>query len=141
MKYVNRLCDAEIETLRDMHRYHPSSSTRIRAHSLLLSNQGTSIPTIARMYQVDRRTVSSWIDRWHAHGLVGLYQQPGAGRPPILTAQEESKVQHYLEKYPQDLKRVVYELEQETDKRVSLKTIKRIIKKTLQLETDSSVAG
>ena len=131
MKYVKPLVDYEIATLHEMHRHHPSSRTRMRAHSLLLSHQGKSLSTIAQIYQVDCRSVSSWIDRWHADGLVGLYHHPGAGRPPTFNAEEEAKVQYYLEQYPKDLKRVVYELEQETQKRVSTKTIKRIIKKTL----------
>ena len=129
MKYVSPLTDDEIVTLREMHRNHSSSRTRMRAHSLLLSHQGKSIATISQIYQVDCRSVSSWIDRWHADGLVGLYHQSGAGRPPILNAEEEAKVHHYLKQYPKDLKRVVHELEQDTHKRVSTKTIKRIIKK------------
>lgn len=131
MKYVSPLDDCEIETLREMHRHHPSRRARMRAHSLLLSHQGVSIPRIAQIYQVDRRSVSWWIDRWHTKGLTGLYDQPGAGRRPILNADEQQKVQQYLQAYPKDLKRVVYQLEQETQKRVSTKTIKRIIKKTL----------
>jgi transposase len=112
-----------------MHRYHPSRRARMRAHSLLLSHQGVSIPHIARIYQVDRRSVSTWIDRWQTRGLVGLYDQPGAGRRPILSVDEQHKVQQYLQQYPQDLKRVVHQLEQETRTRVSTKTIKRFIKK------------
>jgi transposase len=100
------------------------------AHSLLLSHQGFSIPQIARLYQVDRRSVSSWIDSWQTPGLVGLYDQPGAGRRPALSADEQQKVQQYLHQYPQDLKQVVHKLEQETSKRVSTKTIKRFIKKS-----------
>ena len=141
MKYVTPLQDYEIETLREMHRYHPSRRTRMRAHSLLLSHQGVSIPGIAQIYQVDRRSVSGWIDRWHTKGLIGLDDQPGAGRQPKLNAEEQQKVQQYLQTYPKNLKRVVYELERETQKRVSTKTIKRLIKKTLQLETDSQVTG
>src|SRR5215831_1219580 len=96
MKYVTPLNEAEIQTLHDMHRYHPSRRTRMRAHSLLLSHQGISIPRIAQIYQVDRRGVSSWIDRWQTYGLVGLYDQPGAGRRPTLSADEQQKVQQYL---------------------------------------------
>jgi transposase len=129
MKYVKPLNDHEIETLAQMHRYHPARRPRMRAHSLLLSHQGASIPQIARMYQVDRRSVSSWIDRWHGQGLVGLYDQPGAGRRPTLNDEEQQKVQQYLHQYPKDLKRVVYEIAQETTKRISTKTVKRIIKK------------
>ena len=44
----------------------------MRAHSLLLSHQGCSIPHIARFYQVDRRSVSTWLDRWQTMGVVGF---------------------------------------------------------------------
>ncbi len=129
MKYVAPLTDAEIQTLHAMHRYHPSRRARMRAHGLLLSHQGVSMPQIACMYQVDYRSVSSWIDQWQTRGLVGLYDQPGAGRRPILSLDEQQKVQQYLQDSPKDLKKVVHQLEQETRKRVSTKTIKRLIKK------------
>jgi transposase len=129
MKYVAPLTDVEIQTLHAMHRYHPSRRARMRAHSLLLSHQGVSMPQIACMYQVDYRSVSSWIDQWQTRGLVGLYDQPGAGRRPILSLDEQQKVQKYLQDSPKDLKKVVHQLEQETRKRVSTKTIKRLIKK------------
>jgi transposase len=129
MKYVALLTDVEIQTLQEMHRYHPARRARMRAHSLLLSHQGVSMPQIARMYQVDYRSVSSWIDQWQTRGLVGLYDQPGAGRRPTLSLDEQQKVQQYLQDSPKDLKKVVHQLEQETGKRVSTKTIKRLIKK------------
>jgi transposase len=44
----------------------------MRAHSLLLSHHGYSMPHIAQFYQVDRRSVSTWIDRWQTMGLGGL---------------------------------------------------------------------
>ena len=130
MKYVAPLRDDELQTLHDMHRYHPVRRARIRAHSLLLSHQGFSIPHIARFYQVDRRSVSTWIDRWQTRGLVGLDDQPGSGRRPLLNDAEQQKVHAYLSQYPKDIKKVVQALEQETTKRVSTKTIKRFIKKT-----------
>ena len=80
MKYVAPLTAVEIQTLQEMHRYHLSRRARMRAHSLLLSHQGVSMPQIARIYQVDYRSVSSWLDQWQTRGLVGLYDQPGAGR-------------------------------------------------------------
>src|SRR2546426_4401681 len=73
MTYVAPLTAVEIHTLHEMHRSHPSRRARMRAHSLLLSHQGVSMPQIACMYQVDYRSVSSWIDQWQTRGLVGLY--------------------------------------------------------------------
>jgi transposase len=103
MKYVAPLRDDEIQTLHDMHRYHPARRARMRAHSLLLSHQGFSIPDIARFYHVDRRSVSTWIDRWQTRGLVGLSDKPGSGRRPLLNDEEQQKVHDYLHQYPKDL--------------------------------------
>ena len=129
MKYVAPLTDVEIQTLQEMHRYHPSRRARMRAHSLLLSHQGIAMPQIARIYQVDYRSVSSWIDQWQTRGLVGLYDQPGAGRRPILSLDEQHKVQPSLHDSPKDFKKVVPHLEHETGKRVSTKTMKRRMQK------------
>src|SRR5215467_5956442 len=129
MKYVAPLTEVEIQTLYEMHRYHPSRRARMRAHSLLLSHQGIAMPQIACIYQVDYRSVSSWIDQWQTRGVVGLYDRPGAGRRPILSLDEQQKVQQYLQDSPKDFKKVVHQLEQETGKHVSTKTIKRLITK------------
>ena len=102
MTYVAPLTAVEIHTLHEMHRSHPSRRARMRAHSLLLSHHGVSMPHIARMYQVDYRSVSSWIDQWQTRGLVGLYDQPGAGRRPTLSLDEQQKVQQYLQDSPKD---------------------------------------
>jgi transposase len=130
MKYVTPLSDAAIETLHQMHAHHPSRRARMRAHSLLLSHQRYTIPQIARLYQVDQRRVSAWIERWQAWGLVGLYDRPRSGRPAIFTAEEQQKVYEYLNDSPKDVKKVVEAMEQKTQKRVSTKTIKRFIKKS-----------
>jgi transposase len=129
MQYVAPLPDVEIQTLHEMHRYHPSRRARMRAQSLLLSHQGVSMPPMARIDQVDYRSVSSWIDQWQTRGFVGLYDQPGAGRRPTLSFDEQQKVQQYLQDSPKDFKQVVHQLEQETRKHVSTKTMKRLMKK------------
>src|SRR5215510_3067395 len=130
MKYVPPLSDPEIETLQQMHAHHPSRRARMRAHSLLLSHQRYPIPQIARLYQVDPRRVSVWIDRWQTWGLVGLYDRPRSGRPPIFNADEQQQVYEFLDDSPKDVKKVVEAMEQKTSKRVSTKTIKRFIKKS-----------
>jgi len=45
---------------------------------------------------VDRRSVSTWIDRWQTRGLVGLSDKPGSGRRPLLNDEEQQKVHDYL---------------------------------------------
>jgi transposase len=129
MKFVTPLNETEIETLQAMHHYHPSRRARMRAHCIILSHQHYPINDIARFYQVSRRRVSAWIDRWQDSGLVGLYDQPRDGRPPIYNEPEQRQVDQYLKKYPQEVKKIVEEMAQATHKRVSTKTMKRYIKK------------
>ena len=129
MKFVAPLSDIEMQTLTDMHHFHLSRRARMRAHGILLSHQGLAMGRIAAVYQVSRYAVSEWLERWHSAGLVGLYDHPRSGRPPRLTPDEQHKVDQYLQDHPKDLKQVVHVLEQETTKRVSTKTIKRLIKK------------
>ncbi|MCF6158689.1 MAG: IS630 family transposase [wastewater metagenome] len=129
MKYVSPLNKEEIQTLQELYQRHHSRWVRMRAHSILLSHQKFPINEIAKIYQVDRRSVSSWIDRWQSLGLVGLYNLPRSGRPRILTPAEQQKALKYLKEYPRDLKKVAAVLQQKTDKRVSTKTIRRIAKR------------
>jgi transposase len=136
MKFVKPLNTTEIATLQAMHGYHPSRRARMRAHCMLLSHQHYQLHEIARFYQVSRRRVSNWINRWHDWGLVGLYDQPRRGRSPIYSEQEQKQIDDALQRYPQDVKRIVEDMAQKTHKRVSAKTMKRYIKKRLRLETD-----
>jgi transposase len=82
------------------------------------------------IFSVDRITIYHWFDAWKTHHFAGLYDKKRPGRPPKLTAEEQHKAQYYLAQHPRDVKKVAYIIEQETSKRVSTKTIKRLVKKT-----------
>ena len=83
------------------------------------------------IFDVDRLTIYHWFDAWEAYHFAGLYDHKGRGRHPKLALEEQTKAQQYIAQYPQDMKKVVHLLEQETSKRVSTKTIKRLLKKTV----------
>ena len=129
MQCVIPLSDLEIQTLTDMHRFHPSRRARMRAYGLLLSHQGFALRRLADIYQVARYAVSEWIERWQSAGLVGLYDQPRSGRPPSLTPEAQPKVDQYRQEHPKDLQQVAPLLEQDSQKRVRTTTRKRLIKK------------
>ena len=125
--------DLSFETRHLLHRLYKESQhhrVRQRAHCILLSFQGLTTTALMAIFSVDRITIYNWFDAWEAHHFAGLYDKKGRGRHPKLTEEEQYQVQHYLEQYPRDVKKVVYLLEQETSKRVSTKTIKRLLKKT-----------
>jgi transposase len=106
-----------------------SPRARARAHGLLLSGQGVTINEIAKMYQVDRDTVSTWITKWEHHGEASLHDRPRSGRPPKLTPAEQALALTYIQEEPRSLKQVVDRLAQKTAKRLSISALKRLAKR------------
>jgi transposase len=99
---------------------------RSRAHRLLLSAGGTPIQTIAKTYQVHRVTVSAWIKKWEQHGAQSVHDHPRSGRPPTLTPDEQALAQHSSKEDPRSLKQVGERCANQTEKRLSLSSLKRL---------------
>ncbi len=131
MKYVKPLTEAEQITLREAWKEGPTARVRQRAHALYLSGQGFRIPQLVSIFEVDRDTLSGWIDDWEGEGLVGLYDKPRAGRPPIYTAEEQRRLRELVDGEPRQLKCVQAQLEAETGKGACTRTLSRALKKTL----------
>jgi len=106
-----------------------SHRARMRAHGLLLSSEGITIKAIAKIYHVDRDTVSTWIKKWEKHGDKSLHDQPRSGRPTTLNATEKELAKQYIKEEPRSLKTVVERLAQKTAKRLSISSLKRLAKK------------
>src|ERR1041385_3161240 len=121
------------ETRSLLHRIYQESQhhrVRQRAHCIALSCQGINTTALMAIFSVDRITIYHWFEAWEAQHFAGLYDKKRCGRPPKLTDEEQKKAQCYLEQHPRDIRKVVHLLEQDTTKRVSPKTIKRLVKKT-----------
>lgn len=130
MRFIHGL---SLDTRHLLHRLYKESQhhrVRQRAHCILLSFQGITTTALMAIFSVDRITIYNWFDAWEAHHFAGLYDKKRCGRPPKLTEEEQEKAQYYLEQHPRDIRKVVHLLEQGTSKRVSTKTIKRLVKKT-----------
>ncbi len=146
MKYVSPLSEEQIEELETLLKNHPTHRVRMRAHSILLSSRGFCITKIAEIYQLDRDSVSSWIDKWEVSGIDGLFDKPRSGSPSILDESEKEIAKELIKKYPRSMKTVIAELFQKTGKKVSEWTLKRLakttklswkrVKKGLKLEPD-----
>ena len=128
MKYARPLTAESKKTLQEMWRNHPISRCRQRAHGILLSERGYSILQIAQILEVERRAVSAWISHWESLGLVGLYDQARAGRPPIYTQEEQALVPTLIDEEPRQLKIAKVKMAEITGKQASCYTLKRILK-------------
>lgn len=60
---------------------------------------------------------------------MGLYDSKRSGRQPIFTPDEEEKIIEKIEINPRSLKNVTAEINNDTGKISSTKTVKRILKK------------
>lgn len=128
MIYIKQLTPEEIITLNEMHKKHPLHLSRRRAHAVLLSYQGISVPAICAIYTVCRQTVSTWFSKWDEFGICGLVDSSGRGRPPLLNDKQKSDVVKRVEKSPRSLKSVLSDLVAELGITVSIDTLKLICK-------------
>ncbi len=130
MKYVKPLTKAERLTLQEAWKYGPTARVRQRAHALYLSAQGFRIPHLVPIFEVDRDTLSGWIDDWEQDGVVGLFDAPRTGRSPIYSAEQCQRLRELVDEEPRQLKRAQAQLAVETGKPASPRTLARILKKT-----------
>ena len=129
VRYVRLLTESHRHTLAEIMKHDATPRARVRAHGILLSAQGMKIKEIAKIYQVDRDTVATWIKKWEQHGVASLYDKPRSGRPPKLTPEEQDLARQYIKEEPRCLKQIVERLRQKTAKRLSISSLKRLAKK------------
>ena len=134
MRFIHNLSPETRSLLYRIYKESEHHRVRQRAHGILLSYQGINTTVLMAIFSVDRITIYNWFDAWESHHFAGLYDKKRCGRPPKLTDEEQKKAQHYVEQHPRDIRKVVHLLEQDTSKRVSTKTITRLVKKPLYLE-------
>lgn len=136
-RYVH-LEETEIATLREGHKNGQQYQFRNRCHCLILSHEGHDMATLKTIFQVSHPTIMNWFDGWEAKGIRGLMNQPGQGRKPILSPDDQPLIKTKLQASPQQLKRVRQELKAELNKEFSTKTLTRFLK---SLVRPDGVAG
>jgi transposase len=103
MNRVHTLSDEEAKILKQLHRETKSADVRSRCDMILLSNEGSSPPQIAKRVRFSRYTVGRFIHRYEAEGLQGLYTKPRSGRPRRVTPEYEAELEAAVEKEPRSL--------------------------------------
>lgn len=129
MLYVNPLTRAEIVTLQEMHKNHPTYSVRMRAHGILMSYEGYRVQEIAEAYNVCRQSVSTWIRAWDRAGLLGLMDKPRSGRPRKLSPSEEVEAIQWIKEEPRSINQVIAKINDKFGVQISKDTIRRLCKK------------
>lgn len=89
MRYV-QLTTQQSQQLTQLYKTSADHRERQRAHALLLSQRNYTIPDLADLFEVDRDTISHWMDRgqdWltDAQKPLALHDQTRSGRPSTLS--------------------------------------------------------
>ncbi len=103
--YVRTPNDDELQELKRMTRQEIGRVAQ-RAQMILLSAQRRTVPEIARIFEVEYKTVRKWIRRFNAAGPGGLYDEPRSGRPHKLSETVRDKL---IEMIQQDPERAGYQ--------------------------------
>jgi transposase len=99
MIYARKPTEDEMKELQRMQRQEVGRVSQ-RAHMVLLSLTGKSVPEIADLFQSSLPTVRTWLKRFNATGPPGLHDQPRSGRPRKVTQQVRQKLQALIQHDP-----------------------------------------
>lgn len=127
-KFAKELTAEQREELDQLMKTAPEH-IRKRAHAVILSSRKFSLDQIAHIYEVDRDTVSLWLDYWDQAGTPGLFDESGRGRKPILNDKEQKQAINIVAKEPRSSRQGLSKIEAKTGKKISPDTLKRILKK------------
>jgi len=127
MRYVT-LKTEEIEAL-ELSSKNANNLIRKRSQCLLLSNQGRTIIDLASIFNVDRRTIERWFDKWEKEGLNSLPITAGRGVKTRLKGFDEV-ISKQLEIHSRNLKNVLLHLEENHNIRICKKTLQNFLKDT-----------
>lgn len=97
MRYI-KLTEADEKKLSYEYANHPKHYFRQRCQALIWSNDGMSVPQIAKLLKVRTRTIYEWMNRWESKGFAGLFISVGRGRKPALSILDESLVEKVKKK-------------------------------------------
>jgi transposase len=129
-RYVCPLSESTQLSLQEIYRTDPVFSCRQRAQAILLSHKGYNLNQLQAILDVDRDTLSQWINRFEASGIEGLQDLPRSGRPPIYTLDEIQQLKTLIDDEPRQIKQAKAALETATGKSSCVQTLKRVLKKT-----------
>lgn len=129
-RFIASLTKEQEQQLKDIRDTGRKKRIRHRAHAILLSHGGKAIREIAEIFQVDRNTITNWLDRWDTEGIDGLADRPRSGAPPKLIESEQRLALDLLGESPQRLDLVLKQILERTGKSVSASTMKRLARRS-----------
>lgn len=122
-----------LQKLSEISKNGKSKQERVRAHALVLSNDGRKSQELASIFTVTQRTIFQWFRDFKKLGLDSLAQQSGRGRKSLLSKEKDLEiVKKYIEAYPHQPKKAYALTLEELDTKICYNTYKSFLKKNTQ---------
>lgn len=134
---IIELAAAQREALKEAFRRGPSHAFRQRCQMVLLKSEGRTSQEVAPLVKQHYVSVNAWLNRYQQGGLEGLRTKPGRGRKALLNKDTDAAlVGQMVANERQPLKQAKGQIEAQTGRTMSLKTLQRFLK-NLTATTDA----
>ena len=130
MRHIKELNFETISLLKRIYKSSKKQAVRERARCILLSFKGYTINQLVDIFDTHLNTIYNWFNNWEKLGLRSLYNLKGQGRKLKISLENKDFVRKLIEKYPNQLNKVVAELREKKDIKISKQTLIRFLKKT-----------
>jgi transposase len=128
MRFI-KLENSDWQELEKIYHTHSKSHVRRRAHCLLLSHKGHSVPKLAGIFFTRTHTVRGW---FKSDGIKGLEIRPGRGLKPTIKEEDTALIISIKEEVgldPDNLKQVVEKLNTKWGTNLTVRQLKVFLKK------------
>jgi len=121
-----------LEQLKDIKKNGAKAQERMRAHAILLSNDGKKSQEIANILEVSQRSIFQWFKDFKTDGTSSLKCSEGRGRKRLLNPELHLKIiKTNIELYPHQPKKAYAQTLEDIKMTISYETFKRFLKKHL----------
>ncbi len=129
---------AERHALEQAFRTDTSHAFRQRCQIILFKSEGRTSKEVAHLVKQHYVSVNAWLNRYQQGGLNGLRTKPGRGRRALLNKETDATlVRQVVQNERQRLNQAKAQIESQTGRSMSLKTLQRFLK-NLTAATDAS---
>ncbi|MFZ4723899.1 MAG: helix-turn-helix domain-containing protein [Paludibacter sp.] len=126
MRYI-KLKTEDIELLELLVKTSIDNTIRKRSQCLLLSHQKRTIKDLAMIFDVERKTIERWFDKWDLEGVKSLSIASGRGVKTRLKGFEEV-IKQQIELHNRNIKNIITFLKEEHNIIVCKRTLRNFLK-------------
>ena len=126
MRYI-KLKTEDVELLEFLVKTSINNTIRKRSQCLLLSHQKRTIKDLAMIFDVERKTIERWLDKWDFEGVNSLSIASGRGVKIRLKGFEEV-INHQVGLHNRNIKNILTFLKEEHNIIVCKRTLRNFLK-------------